>query len=430
MKMKKIKLLFIGVISCITMSAQVSDYKLRFIAGFPDYNFVPEHDYLINVSAILTAEKDSLIEETLISDTLQRLDFLRCYPEYGMIIAMTKGKSGPYEIVPSLGYQITIIDTKTLEKNVYSIPESVNINGINYKFYSRAFSSVLEDNEWQFVLEYINFELPKKDGIIRKYYYLLNPKTQNLQKTEPAIYRKTIANSGNMVLANNYEGEILKGDTTTNILKIATSKFYGNPVYCDYLPSNVNISRKSYAAATVLINNDDMLVLYLYEREQRGKWIYCKVHVYDKQKKTWDNFELETSWVLAKYFDKYITGNYRVVQLTNKDNNFPFKEEYWIKEKTKYGPSYQDFFIEFPVFRYYSEGDLYLYSIKSKNMIKWNTGHGDSEVLLVQDDIVYYRVNDKIFKAPIIKGETLGEAKLLIQDERVPDIHWAFISKN
>ncbi len=63
-------------------------------------------------------------------------------------------------------------------------------------------------------------------------------------------------------------------------------------------------------------------------------------------------------------------------------------------------------------------------------MIKWNTGHGDSEVLLVQDDIVYYRVNDKIFKAPIIKGETLGEAKLLIQDERVPDIHWAFISKN
>ncbi len=78
----------------------------------------------------------------------------------------------------------------------------------------------------------------------------------------------------------------------------------------------------------------------------------------------------------------------------------------------------------------YFPGTLYLLNVHTKNYIEWETGQGDSEILLVQDETVYYRVNDKIFKASIIDGEKLGESELLIQDDRVPDIHWAFIAKN
>jgi len=82
----------------------------------------------------------------------------------------------------------------------------------------------------------------------------------------------------------------------------------------------------------------------------------------------------------------------------------------------------------------FPEGILYLYNMKTFKYIEWdaleNGEHqGDSEILLVQDDTVYYRINDKIYSAAILNGEKLGEATLLVEDPRVPDVHWAFLSK-
>ncbi|NOS90744.1 MAG: hypothetical protein HOP30_02370, partial [Cyclobacteriaceae bacterium] len=79
-------------------------------------------------------------------------------------------------------------------------------------------------------------------------------------------------------------------------------------------------------------------------------------------------------------------------------------------------------------YRYYL-GILYLLNVQTRNYIEWNTNQGDSEILLVEKDQVYYRVNDEIYNAPILNGKKLGKAKLLIKDEVVPDIHWAFLSK-
>ncbi len=86
-------------------------------------------------------------------------------------------------------------------------------------------------------------------------------------------------------------------------------------------------------------------------------------------------------------------------------------------------------------YQLYPEGILYLYNINTNKYIEWdaleNGEHqGDSEIILVQDNTVYYRINDKIYKAPIINGEKLGEPVLLVTDSRVPDIHWAFLAKD
>jgi len=85
-------------------------------------------------------------------------------------------------------------------------------------------------------------------------------------------------------------------------------------------------------------------------------------------------------------------------------------------------------------YQLYPEGILNLYNINTQKNIEWdaleNGEHqGDSEILLVQDDTVYYRINDKIYEALIINGVKLGESKLLVKDPRVPDIHWVFLVK-
>jgi hypothetical protein len=67
--------------------------------------------------------------------------------------------------------------------------------------------------------------------------------------------------------------------------------------------------------------------------------------------------------------------------------------------------------------------------VKTRDYLEWDTKQGDSEILLVANNEVYYRVSDEIFKAPILNGKKLGKAKLLIKNEVVPDIHWAFLSK-
>jgi hypothetical protein len=54
------------------------------------------------------------------------------------------------------------------------------------------------------------------------------------------------------------------------------------------------------------------------------------------------------------------------------------------------------------------------------------TDQGDSEILLVYKDSVYYRVNDSLFVAPI-NGNSIGLAKLLVKSDVIPEVHWAFM---
>ncbi len=79
----------------------------------------------------------------------------------------------------------------------------------------------------------------------------------------------------------------------------------------------------------------------------------------------------------------------------------------------------------------YYPGILFLYNAETRKYIEWETlengrSQGDSEILLVANEIVYYRINDKIYEAQIENGIRIGESKLLIQDDRVRDIHWGF----
>lgn len=75
---------------------------------------------------------------------------------------------------------------------------------------------------------------------------------------------------------------------------------------------------------------------------------------------------------------------------------------------------------------FYYPGTLMLYHPATDRTIYIETNQGDSEILLVQNDYVYYRVLDKIFKAKI-KGNTLGTPVKIAQDPKIAEVHWLIV---
>jgi hypothetical protein len=96
----------------------------------------------------------------------------------------------------------------------------------------------------------------------------------------------------------------------------------------------------------------------------------------------------------------------------------------WKQLATDTGPSMKERFDEdelaYP-------GRLHLFDIAHDRSYELRTGQGDSEVLLVEDRTLYYRVGDAIFKAAI-GDASLGEAQLVGRSPLLNDVHWAFIA--
>lgn len=72
-------------------------------------------------------------------------------------------------------------------------------------------------------------------------------------------------------------------------------------------------------------------------------------------------------------------------------------------------------------------GELILYNALSRAMIKIDTGEADSEVLLVTDGTVFYRVNDALYRCPL-NGSALGEPVMLASGKEIVQAHWAFLA--
>lgn len=97
----------------------------------------------------------------------------------------------------------------------------------------------------------------------------------------------------------------------------------------------------------------------------------------------------------------------------------------WRKTETATGPSVEE---RFKQLRYVLPGKLDLYDVSTEKMYNIVTNQGDSEILLVDDSTVYYRVSDRLYSAAI-GTDALGPAKLLAQSESIRDVHWAFIKR-
>jgi hypothetical protein len=73
----------------------------------------------------------------------------------------------------------------------------------------------------------------------------------------------------------------------------------------------------------------------------------------------------------------------------------------------------------------YFAGELALYDAKTGRRFAIHTGQGDSEILLIADDAVYYRVNDTIMRSAI-GAASLGAPQRIASGSIVPQAHWMF----
>jgi hypothetical protein len=73
-------------------------------------------------------------------------------------------------------------------------------------------------------------------------------------------------------------------------------------------------------------------------------------------------------------------------------------------------------------------GRLHIYDVESERSYLIVTNQGDSEVLLVENNTVYYRVSDRVYSVALT-DQGLGPARLLATSDLVRDAHWAFIKR-
>jgi hypothetical protein len=95
----------------------------------------------------------------------------------------------------------------------------------------------------------------------------------------------------------------------------------------------------------------------------------------------------------------------------------------WRRSEAASGPSIEARLSNLP---YVLPGRLDLFDVATERTYSIPTSQGDSEVLLVDSNTVYYRVSNRLYSAAVNPGG-IGPAQLLSTSESVRDVHWAFV---
>lgn len=73
-------------------------------------------------------------------------------------------------------------------------------------------------------------------------------------------------------------------------------------------------------------------------------------------------------------------------------------------------------------------GKFHIYDVETEKLFPLTTNQADSEVLLVENGTVYYRVLNQLYEAPI-SAQGIGAARLLATHDVILDVHWAFMKR-
>ncbi|NDV45663.1 hypothetical protein D0T49_01180 [Paludibacter sp. 221] len=198
------------------------------------------------------------------------------------------------------------------------------------------------------------------------------------------------------------------------------------PPFSVELPSKYQVDEKTYRV--ILVNDEQKMILSIKSVNPIAQDAYgtFQVVLYNKLKKEWKDIELKGNSPFIMTYGNWLAG------LVQDGREW---DEHFFNQKTSPGKQVRDslymensFDEQAENYGFYRPGILYLLNTETGNYIEWETKQGDSEILLVQNESVYFRIFDSIYKASIIDGKKLGNAELLIKDnEIIPYVHWAFI---
>ena len=234
------------------------------------------------------------------------------------------------------------------------------------------------------------------------------------------------------LLASGYRGAPLKNP---DVFRVAISLESGDVKIpktkkAEDRPSlGITIPKKYLAGsdqfANIIVKNEQFIIIELYQNGKHKEFL-----VFNIQAEVWSALNIEGDKSRIQSYGEWISASN---VLSNEDaQTVSPGAKYRKQEPNSYGPGFD---IMTKVLQLYYPGELSLYHVPTQQKVSWKTfengePQGDSEVLLVKNNKVYYRINNVIYKAPIISYQKLGEPEILIEGDRVSSIHWAFFSKN
>ncbi len=186
------------------------------------------------------------------------------------------------------------------------------------------------------------------------------------------------------------------------------------------LPDFLTFSEDDIVVAYV--NNSEMLAVTSRESshlKKSGELGFTTFYIFDKKLGKWHSVKFPGAKSQVRGFGPWLAG---YVADADRGIESPGRKDRRQKMTATGRPL--DWYLEYS--KTYSPGILFLYNVHTRRKYTIRTNQGDNEVLLIEGNIVYYRANRSIYKAEIEK-DRIGKGELLVQDDLVPDIHWAFI---
>ena len=261
------------------------------------------------------------------------------------------------------------------------------------------------------------------DGQYKRINQGVNMKNLELRQLSPKDFKEVYLTGfshsilSTIVIVGAY---ISKGESKLRIAE--TDNPEDRPIFPIEIPKEIWYAKEKTGAG-IFINTEDVYVFM--QRLDNTEQKYADMIVLDKESNEWRirrNIPPPD-----RVFWKWLVGYYYENMDMEKDEFkvSPGKEN---RRQNHDAPTGWNFDGRAKMKFEYHTGRLYLYHIQTEAYIEWDTKQGDSEILLVEAEIVYYRVSDAIYKCPIVDGKSLGEPELIIKEDKVADIHWMFIA--
>ncbi len=209
---------------------------------------------------------------------------------------------------------------------------------------------------------------------------------------------------------------------------VTTIRFVGRPIALDTIvpPALVRGLDLGWSLSGIMVNDSHLLVMAVSEKGAGEELLL----VQRKRDRVWKRVRVNgAEGQMMRGFGRYL-GIAEIRPRKSASDEMPGRAA-WRTKESKRGPTSDEWFgpLGIPMGgQLLLAGVLHLWDSETERMYKIVTNQADSEIILVDNGLVYYRVADRLFSAPI-EERNLGASKLLAAGEDIRDAHWAFMKR-
>jgi hypothetical protein len=203
---------------------------------------------------------------------------------------------------------------------------------------------------------------------------------------------------------------------------------YGHSIVIDGLPPELRATGREIVPVIACASQQYLVLLVQRTREEMSSpnlGDFRELFVHDRTQDRWKILRTDGNSSGFRLFSQWLTT---IVGMWNPDHKPSPGRENERNSSTDRLPNVQQEYATFSGRWNWKPGILVLQNLADGRKIRIETGQEDSEVLVIQEDAVLYRVNDTIYQAKIA-GDQLKDPTIVVKDEDVPEIHWVFWSK-